>query len=77
MVFDRNKGAIYSLYTRALRDKPELQGKMVLELTIARGRFDTCAKWFRASSTIRSWRASSSPASSCSASRPRTSGRSQ
>jgi protein TonB len=34
MVFDRNKGAIYALYTRALRDKPALQGKLVLELTI-------------------------------------------
>jgi periplasmic protein TonB len=34
MVFDRNKGAIYALYTRALRDKPDLQGKLVLELTI-------------------------------------------
>jgi TonB family protein len=35
LVFDRNKGAIHALYTRALRDKPELQGKLVLELTIA------------------------------------------
>ena len=35
LVFDRNKGAIYALYTRALRDKPELQGKVVLELTIS------------------------------------------
>jgi periplasmic protein TonB len=35
LVFDRNKGAIYALYTRALRDKPELQGKLVLELTIS------------------------------------------
>jgi periplasmic protein TonB len=34
MVFDRNKGAIHSIYTRALRDKPDLQGKLVLELTI-------------------------------------------
>src|SRR5215510_3849681 len=34
MVFDKNKGAIYALYTRALRDKPDLQGKLVLELTI-------------------------------------------
>lgn len=34
-VFDRNKGAIYSIYTRALRDKPELKGKLVLELTIS------------------------------------------
>jgi TonB family protein len=34
MVFDRNKGAIYALYTRALRDNPNLQGKVVLELTI-------------------------------------------
>jgi periplasmic protein TonB len=35
LVFDRNKGAIYALYSRALRDKPELKGKVVLELTIA------------------------------------------
>jgi protein TonB len=35
LVFDRNKGAIYSIYTRALRDQPNLQGKLVLELTIA------------------------------------------
>jgi TonB family protein len=34
LVFDRNKGAIFALYTRALRDKPDLQGKVVLELTI-------------------------------------------
>ena len=34
LVFDRNKGAIFALYTRALRDKPDLQGKLVLELTI-------------------------------------------
>ena len=33
--FDRNKGAIYALYNRALRERPELQGKMVLEFTIA------------------------------------------
>ena len=33
--FDRNKGAIYALYNRALREHPELQGKMVLEFTIA------------------------------------------
>jgi TonB family protein len=35
LVFDRNKGAIYALYSRALRERPELQGKMVLEFTIA------------------------------------------
>lgn len=35
LIFDRNKGAIYALYSRALRDKPELKGKLVLELTIA------------------------------------------
>jgi len=34
-IFDRNKGAIYAIYTRALRDKPELKGKVVLELTIS------------------------------------------
>ncbi|HJS91747.1 MAG TPA: TonB family protein [Steroidobacteraceae bacterium] len=35
MVFDRNKGAIYALYERALRVNPMLQGKLVLEFTIA------------------------------------------
>lgn len=35
MVFDRNKSAIYAIYNRALRDRPELQGKVVIELTIA------------------------------------------
>jgi TonB family protein len=35
MVFDRNKGAIYALYQRALRVNPMLQGKLVLEFTIA------------------------------------------
>jgi periplasmic protein TonB len=35
LIFDRNKGAIYALYSRALRERPELQGKMVLEFTIA------------------------------------------
>jgi periplasmic protein TonB len=35
MVFDRNKAAIYALYNRALRDNPQLQGKVVVELSIA------------------------------------------
>ncbi len=35
IVFDRNKGAIYSLYNRALRKNPGLQGKMVISLTIS------------------------------------------
>ena len=35
MVFDRNKGAIYALYERALRTNPMLQGKLVLQFTIA------------------------------------------
>jgi protein TonB len=35
VVFDRNKSAIYSIYNRALRKDPSLQGKMVLRLTIA------------------------------------------
>lgn len=34
-VFDRNKAAIFALYNRALRDNPGLQGKVVVELTIA------------------------------------------
>jgi TonB family protein len=35
LVFDRNKSAIYAIYSRALRDNPALQGKVVLEVTIA------------------------------------------
>jgi outer membrane biosynthesis protein TonB len=35
LVFERNKGAIYAIYNRALRDDPGLQGKVVLELKIA------------------------------------------
>jgi protein TonB len=35
LIFDKNKGAIYALYTRALRDNPAMQGKVVIELTIA------------------------------------------
>jgi periplasmic protein TonB len=35
LVFDRNKGSIYAIYNRALRDDPALQGKVVLELKIA------------------------------------------
>ncbi len=35
LVFERNKGAIYAIYNRALRDEPSLQGKVVLELKIA------------------------------------------
>jgi TonB family protein len=35
LVFDRNKSAIHALYARALRDNPALQGKVVLEVTIA------------------------------------------
>lgn len=35
LVFDRNKGAIYTIYNRALREDPSLQGKVVLKLTIS------------------------------------------
>jgi TonB family protein len=35
LVFDRNKGAIFALYNRALRQDPSLEGKLVLRLTIA------------------------------------------
>jgi TonB family protein len=34
LVFDRNKGAIFALYNRALRQNPALEGKLVLNLTI-------------------------------------------
>ena len=35
LVFDKNKGAIFTLYNRALRKDPSLEGKLVLRLTIA------------------------------------------
>lgn len=42
-VFDKNKGALYSLYQRALRQDPSLQGKVVLKLTIEpSGRVSAC-----------------------------------
>lgn len=42
-IFDRNKGAIYAIYNRALRSDPTLQGKVVLKLTIApSGRVSLC-----------------------------------
>ena len=34
-VFDSNKGAIFAIYNRALRQDPTLQGKVVLELVIS------------------------------------------
>lgn len=43
-VFDSNKGAIFSIYNRALRNDPTLQGQLVLELSIdANGRVVDCA----------------------------------
>jgi periplasmic protein TonB len=33
ITFDRNKGQIYALYLRALRDQPGLQGKIDLEIS--------------------------------------------
>ena len=35
LVFERNKGSIYAIYNRVLREEPSLQGKVVLKLTIA------------------------------------------
>ena len=35
LVFDRYKGSIYTIYNRALRDDPTLQGKVVVKLTIS------------------------------------------
>lgn len=43
LVFDKNKGAVYALYNRALRKNPSLQGKVVLELTIQpSGKISAC-----------------------------------
>lgn len=42
-VFQKNKGAIFSLYNRELRKDPSLQGKVVLEITITPdGRVSAC-----------------------------------
>lgn len=35
LVFDRNKAAFYSMFNRALRENPDLRGKVVVKLTIA------------------------------------------
>tara|TARA_R110002096_G_scaffold160520_4_gene326745 strand:+ start:1569 stop:2462 length:894 start_codon:yes stop_codon:yes gene_type:complete len=35
ITFDRNKSAIFSMYNRALRSSPDLQGKVVLKISIA------------------------------------------
>lgn len=35
LILDRSKGVLYTLYHRALRSNPALQGKVVLEITIA------------------------------------------
>jgi periplasmic protein TonB len=35
LIFDRNKGRVDSIYARAQRDNAELQGKLVLELSIS------------------------------------------
>lgn len=35
IVFDKNKGAIFNIYNRALRKDPSLEGKVVFRLTIA------------------------------------------
>lgn len=42
-VFQKNKGAIFSIYNRELRKDPSLQGKVIVELTIAsNGRVTKC-----------------------------------
>jgi hypothetical protein len=66
LVFDKNKGAIFALYNRALRMDPTLEGKLVLRLTIAPSGEVTAT---------RTWSANSCSASSCSASKRETSRR--
>ena len=69
IVFDRNKGALYALYGRALRETAGARGQAGARIhhraVRARSR---CAAWCRASSTIpssrrRSWRACARSAS--------------
>ena len=35
LIFDQNKGKLYSVYNRALRKNPGLKGKIILQITIA------------------------------------------
>lgn len=35
LVFDRNKASFYAMFNRALRENPDLRGKVVVKLTIA------------------------------------------
>jgi len=42
-VFDKNKGAIYAIYNRALRSNPDLEGKVVFKLSISQeGKVTQC-----------------------------------
>jgi protein TonB len=42
-ILDRNKGAMYALYNRELRQDPTLQGKLIISITIApSGRVTRC-----------------------------------
>lgn len=49
-VIDKNKGGLYALYSRALRDKPGLRGKIVLSYAI--GPDGTVTKCSVVSSTL-------------------------
>lgn len=44
VTFDRNKAAIYTIYNRALRKDPSLQGKVLLKITISpSGKVTVCS----------------------------------
>ena len=43
-VLDRHKGEVFTLYNRALRDDPDLQGKLLIRISIdAAGRVTSCS----------------------------------
>lgn len=43
IAFDRNKGALYALYRRALEKNPGIQGRIVLRISITKdGRVSDC-----------------------------------
>jgi protein TonB len=70
-VFTKNKGAIDAMYARALRDNPALQGKVVIEMTIAPSGDIPSARIVSSELNDPEFERNCWRASSCSSSKPR------
>ena len=59
VVFDRYKSQIYTIYQRALREDPSLEGTLLLKLEISPMARSAPVRWYRASWAILTWSARS------------------